>query len=454
MTDDTICAISSPVGEGGIAVIRVSGPAAHSVLGAVFRPSKNVDAFSSRHLYLGFIFDAQSGTDVDEVFAVLMEQPHTYTREKMAEIYSHGGLAAQKRILALLLQNGARIAEPGEFTKRAYINGRIDLAQAESVLDIIESESDEELRYALIGAKGKLSEKVNRIKEEVKELTAEVEAYIDFPEEELEIPEETWLSRIDGVNKEAVDLISSYSEGRAIRDGLEVVIVGRTNVGKSSLLNALVAKERAIVTAIPGTTRDLVEDTLHIKGIKFRVTDTAGLRTPLDPVEKEGIERVRKKIPEADMLLWVLDGSASYSSEDEGVYEAIRDRKVIAVVNKTDLPMKLETGAIASKCLRSVAVSALNGDGLDSLKEGLYQAFYSTGHKGAGLLLTNLRHREALEKAKQAMEQAGSCLTGHEPIEFLAFELRDALSRLGEITGETCPEEILNEIFSRFCIGK
>ncbi len=454
MTDDTICAISSPLGEGGIAVIRMSGPAAHTILAAVFRPSKHVDALTPRHLYLGYVFDAATGIDVDEVFAVRLEQPHTYTREKMAEIYSHGGLAAQKRILALLVRKGARIAEPGEFTRRAYLNGRIDLAQAESVLDIIKSESDEELRYALVNAKGKLSEKINRIKEEVKGLITEVEAYIDFPEEELEIPGETWLSRIDGLKREASALIASYSEGRAIKDGLELVIVGRTNVGKSSLLNALLVKEKAIVTPVPGTTRDLVEDTFHVKGIKFRVTDTAGLRTPRDPVEKEGIERVRKKIPEADIILWVLDGSSDYSSEDEKVYEAVKDRKVIVVVNKTDLPAKLETGLIESKGLPWIGVSALKGDGLDSLKEDLYHSFYSAGHKGPGLLLTNARHMEALKKAEEALERAETSVKGHEPIEFCAFDLRDALSRLGEITGETCPEEILAEIFSRFCIGK
>ena len=451
---DTICAISSPLGAGGIGIIRMSGPAAHAILGKVFLPRKRVRTLVSHRLYLGFVFDPETMCDVDEVLAVSMGEPRTYTREKMAEIYSHGSLACQRLILELLMKNGARLAEPGEFTKRAFLNGRIDLAQAESVLHIIESESEDELRYALMHVKGLLSEAINAAKEHIQVLLAEVEAEIDFPEEELELRAEARASRLAAVRGDLARLISSYYEGRAIRQGLEVLIVGRTNVGKSSLLNALAKRERAIVTPLPGTTRDLVEDTILVKGVKFRIIDTAGLRRPKNPIEKEGIARVREKIPLADAMLWVIDASEPYTAEDEEVYLAIKEKETIAVLNKTDLPRRLDEEMVASKGLVRVSVSALTGSGIEAIKEGLYRIFAATGHASSGLLVTNVRHRDALARTAEALERAERCSITRGPIEFLAFELRDSLARLGEITGETCTEELLNDIFSRFCIGK
>ncbi|OPY69472.1 MAG: tRNA modification GTPase MnmE [Syntrophorhabdaceae bacterium PtaU1.Bin034] len=451
---DTICAVSSPIGEGGIGIIRMSGPAAHSILKKIFRPRKPVRSFVSHRLYLGFVFDPQTNLDVDEVFAVLLKKPRTYTRESMSEVYAHGGLAAQNQILMLMVRNGARIAEPGEFTQRAFLNGRIDLAQAESILDVIKSETDNELRHAVANMKGMLSEKIEAIRQEIRGLIVEVEAGIDFPEEELDIQSEGWISRLTKVRTDLNQLISSYYEGRAIRDGLEVLIVGRTNVGKSSLLNALLLKEKAIVTSIPGTTRDLVEDTIHIKGIKFRITDTAGLRRSDDPIEKEGIDRVRKRIPEADVILWVLDASEPYRQDDEETYEAIRDKRTIAVFNKTDLPERLDRETVISRGVEGVEVSALTGSGLENLKNSLHEVFLEAGSRNSGALVTNARHKDALARTGQAIGRAENCSKSGEPVEFLAFELRDALSCLGEITGETCTEEILSDIFSRFCIGK
>jgi tRNA modification GTPase len=431
----------------------MSGPAAHSILRKVFRSRKKVRALVSHRLYLGFVFNPETMRDVDEVLVVSMGKPRTYTREQMAEIYSHGSLAAQRLILALLLKNGARLAEPGEFTKRAFLNGRIDLAQAESVLHVIESESEDELRHALMHVKGLLSEAINAAKKQITRLLAEVEAQIDFPEEEIELRAEEWASRLRAVRGELARLISSYYEGRAIRQGLEVLIVGRTNVGKSSLLNALAVRERAIVTPLPGTTRDLVEDTILVKGVKFRIIDTAGLRKPKDPIEEEGIARVRKRIPLADMVLWVIDASEPYTAEDEEVYQTIKGKETIAVLNKADLPGRLGE-EVASKSLMRVSVSALTGSGIEALKEGLYRVFTATGHAGSSLLVTSVRHRDVLEKTAEALERAAHCSITDGPIEFLAFELRDSLARLGEITGETCTDELLNDIFSRFCIGK
>jgi tRNA modification GTPase len=467
--DDTICAISSAAGVGGIGVLRMSGPAAPAILKAIFRPRKRIRSFASHRLYLGWVFDPDTNSDLDEVFAVFMKAPRTYTRAPMAEVYSHGGPAVQKLILALMMRQGARLAEPGEFTKKAFLSGRIDLAQAESVLDIIESESEGELACALAHVQGLLSARINAAKQEVLTLLAEVEAEIDFPDEALDLPPEAGrAARLGAVRAGIARLISSYDEGRAVRQGVAVLIVGRTNVGKSSLLNALVQRDRAIVTPIAGTTRDLVEDTIRIKGVKFTLTDTAGLRPPGDAIEREGIERVRKRIPETDIILWVIDASETYTREDEEVWNAIDCKKVIAVLNKADLPPVIDAGdgdapgidsdgrGLAAVAASHINVSALTGSGIDDLKQMLIEAYASLlgDREGAHLLITNVRHRDALVKAEAALARASRWAEKDGPIAFFAFELKDALRCLGEITGETCAVDVLDEIFSRFCIGK
>jgi tRNA modification GTPase len=451
---DTICVISSALGEAGIGVIRMSGPQAHSILRTIFRPKKAVEPFVSHRLYLGLIVNPETCDIVDEVFAVFMEKPSTYTREAMAEVYAHGGILPQRQILSLMVGHGARIAEPGEFTKRAFLNGRIDLAQAESVLDIIRSESDEETKSALRHLEGALSERIGAARGLVKHALANAEAMIDFPEEEFEIGNEETAALLGETREKLQELISSYAEGRAVKNGLEVLIVGRTNVGKSSLLNALLMEEKAIVTPLPGTTRDLIEDVLHVRGIKLRIVDTAGLRRPLDVAEERGIDRVKKRIPKADVILWVLDNAESYLEEDEQIYQKISAKKIVAVINKCDLPQKLERDGLTVKTLTPIDVCALTGSGLEALREALYQAVMGKGHKSPAVLITNVRHRGALIKADEAVQRAISCIEQEEPLEFTAFELREALARLDEITGEACTDEILDDIFSRFCIGK
>jgi tRNA modification GTPase len=290
---------------------------------------------------------------------------------------------------------------------------------------------------------------------QIQDLLVEVEAHIDFPDEELGIDTGEWTVRITDALTPVSALLASYEEGRATKQGLQVLIVGKTNVGKSSLLNALLCQEKAIVTPVPGTTRDLIEDTIHIKGIKFRITDTAGLRAAGNVIEQEGIARVLKRVPEADIILWVLDASQPYSPDDEGVYRALSDgKKVIAVLNKTDLPAVIDERTVPSNDFAVVKVSALKEWGLDGLKERLYEVFAGSGHQRPGVLVTNIRHRDALARANEALLRAGQCVQAAEPVEFLAFELRDAHARLGEITGETCTENILHDIFSKFCIGK
>lgn len=452
--DDTIVALSSPFGQGGIGIVRMSGPDALPILRKVFRPRTNVASFESHRLNLGFFFDPVSGNDVDEVFAVYMEGPRTYTREHMVEVYVHGGLAAQKTILSVLVEAGARMAGPGEFTRRAFLNGRIDLAQAESVLDIIESESAEELASALAHTKGELSGRISGVKADIRTLLAEVEAHMDFAEEDIETETRSWPGRLETMASSLASLAESFYQGRAIRQGLDVLIVGKANVGKSSILNALALRDRAIVTPIPGTTRDLLDDVVNIHGVKFRITDTAGLRPPSDPVEEAGIDRVRRRIPDADICLWVLDASGSYDEDDELAYCQMREKRIVVALNKSDLPRRMDERAVLAKGLDPLSLSALTGSGLEDLKEALYAIFLKHGYPGSGLLVTNERHRDVLVRSGEAIGRGRACVDRGEAIEFLAFELRDALSCLGEITGETCPEEILDEIFSRFCIGK
>jgi tRNA modification GTPase len=451
---DTISAVSTPVGEGGIGIVRISGPLAHSILKNIFRTKRKRESFKARQFYLGNVVDPDSGSVLDEVLAVFMYAPHTYTREDVAEIHSHSGFAVLRSVLDLTTRFGARLAKPGEFTERAFLNGRLDLLQAESVLDIIESETDEELQCALNHLRGGLSAKIGGLKEGLMETLVEVEALIDFPEEEIDVEVTDLVPALKKIGARMERLTDSYYQGRAVKHGYEVLIVGRTNVGKSSLLNALLARERAIVTPLPGTTRDMIEDVLHIKGIKIRIIDTAGIRRSEDIVEKEGVSRVKQRISEVDLVLLVLDGSEAYGAEDEAVLESVNDAPVLVVVNKIDLPRVLDTGAFLPRGSRSLEVSALKDMGLERLKDAIYHKFLERGGKGGKILITSMRQRDALARATESVKRAMDCITREEPLEFTAFELREALSYIGEITGETCTEEILKGIFERFCVGK
>ncbi len=453
-TADTICAISTPPGEGGIGIIRMSGRLAHTILKTIFVPKKIQQEFLSRRMYLGYIVNTENNKTIDEVFAVFMKAPGTYTKEDVAEVYSHGGYATQKSILALMIDSGAHLAEPGEFTKRAFLNGRIDLTQAESVLDIIQSETDEELQSAIEHLSGTLSERLAAIKANIIEALAEVEALIDFPEEDIDVDEKAILKILSQTKSAVKILLDSYYEGKAIKQGFEVLILGKPNVGKSSLLNALMLKERAIVTPIPGTTRDLIEDTIHIKGVKTKIIDTAGLRRPADIVEEAGIERVKQKIPKADLIIWVLDASSRFSEEDEEIYKKIASKRKVVVLNKIDLPKKIDIDTLKTKNFQLYEISALKDIGLERLKNEIYEILMGKGMKGSGVFITNERHRNALKKSLKCTEEAINIIKTKGPAEIIAFELHQALHHIGEITGETCPDEILDAIFERFCIGK
>lgn len=452
--DETICAISTPPGEAGIGIVRISGESSYPILKAIFRPKRRVRHFKSHRFYLGNIVDPTTKKIIDEVLVVYMRAPKTYTREDIVEIHSHGGYFIQQKILSLIIDQGARLAEPGEFTKRAFLNGRIDLLQAESVLALIQSESEKELECALAQLDGKLSKKISQIKDLIKNALALVEAKIDFPEEDVDVNPKEIIGILKEADRNISYLLDSYSAGRMIKEGHLVLIVGRTNVGKSSLLNEIVLKERAIVTPLPGTTRDLIEDVIRVNGIKVRIVDTAGIRDPRDVVEKEGIERVRKKIPEADLILWVIDGSQRITEEDLRIYGEIKDREVIGVVNKIDLEQRIDLNFFKEKDIPFVKTCALTGEGVEELKNLIYDRLHSKSPKKGRLVITSLRHKNALEKARECIKKALTGIEDGVPEEFTAFELREALNTIGEILGEVFNDEILEEIFSRFCIGK
>jgi len=452
---DTICAISTPAGEGGIGIIRISGQNAHPIGKKVFKPRRKRSRFQPRKLYLGYIIDPTNNSEIDEVFVVFMNAPHTYTCEDVTEIHTHGGYAAQKRTLSLILDCGARQAEPGEFTKRAFLNGRIDLMQAESVLDIIRSETDEELHHAITYLQGGISQKIRKLQDILRNALAGMEALIDFPEEDIDLHPDGIMQPLKRVSHDIEKLVDSYFEGRGIKQGFEILITGKTNVGKSSLMNTLLLQERAIVTPIPGTTRDLIEDTIYLKGIKAKIIDTAGMRKPGNVVEEEGIRRVKQKISEADLIIWLLDGSQLYTEDDEEVFRSINHHQnYLIVINKIDLPQILDKNRIPAKDLQYIEVSALKDYGIDILKEKIISRFTNRARKHNTLLITNVRHRDVLVKTNQNIEQALLLKEKGEPIELIAFELREALSHLAEMSGEVCSEDILKDIFGRFCIGK
>ncbi|AMV73972.1 tRNA uridine-5-carboxymethylaminomethyl(34) synthesis GTPase MnmE [Desulfuromonas carbonis] len=451
---DTIVGPATPPGEGGVAIIRLSGSDAETLLRRFFVPSGNNCPFSSHHLYHGHIFDLD-GEPVDEVLAVLMRAPRTFTREDVAEIHCHGGPILVGRILDLLVDGGARLAQPGEFTFRAFLNGRLDLTRAEAVIDLIKAQSAAAGTLALRQLDGELSRQLFKFRQILLGLLAETETLIDFPEEDIPLPS---LQRLEegatSVAREMGEMLKGFAAGRALKEGLSLLILGPPNVGKSSLLNALLGESRAIVTDIPGTTRDTIEEPLVIGGFPLRVIDTAGIRESEDPVEVEGVRRTLAKIRGADLVLVVVDGSQPRGGDDLKSLEACSGKPVLLVVNKADLgtlPL-----APPWRELPAVVVSSHTGAGLDELGSRIVGIV--GGPRGidveGGVLLSDRRHREALVRCQRGLEAFLEGVShSHDP-ELLALELREALSALGEITGETTPEEVLAVIFSRFCVGK
>ena len=462
LIDDTIAAISTPLGEGGIGIVRLSGKDSLQITEKLFSSPRNKsigDSKSHKVIY-GFIKDPSTGEEIDEVLVTTMLSPYSYTREDVVEINCHGGMVTLRKTLELVLNHGARLAEPGEFTRRAFINGRIDLSQAEAVLDLIRSRTDESRRIAIEQLQGGLSEKITALRDRLTELCAAVEAYIDFPEDEIEAASAQSLSEsMKDIGMELQTLLETYDEARFFREGLSTAIVGSPNVGKSSLLNALLKKDRAIVTEIPGTTRDVIEEYLNINGLPLRIMDTAGIRDVQDMAEKEGVKRSLQSIENADLVIAIFDCSEALKEEDLEVLGKVRGKNTIFVLNKCDLPSAIDEDAFSSFIIHPsslpLRISATRGDGLKELKDRIFESCLKDWkEEREGVVITNLRHKLALEKAKAALDRAISALSENQPLEILALELRDSLDRLGEIVGAVTTEDILNKIFDDFCIGK
>lgn len=453
---DTIAAISTPLGEAGIGIVRLSGPDAEAIARKIFRPYRLPgDLWRSHHLLLGRIIDPVQGEIVDEVLLSLMRAPHSYTREDVIEINCHSGYAVLSRILHLVLEHGARLAAPGEFTQRAFLSGRIDLTQAEAVLEVIQARTAASLRIATQHLAGGLGQEIRALRDRLTDLVASVEATIDFPEEVPDLAPAQVLADLQPLIDQIQALKDSYAQGRLFQEGLAVVIAGRPNVGKSSLLNRLLQEERAIVTEIPGTTRDVIEETISLQGLPVRLCDTAGLRAARDRVEELGIQRAQDRLAQADLILYLVDVSQPLSPEDVAQLTALANRSVLLVLNKCDLPTILAETALQSRWPYPVfKISALTGQGLEHLKAAIFQAALGNGLNLSGQIVTQARHRQNLAACLRFLEQGRDILRTGQPLELLALDLQEAARELGEILGEEIGEEVLERIFARFCLGK
>ena len=467
-TEETIAAIATPPGPGGIGIIRISGPLSKHILQKIFvaRHKTSPQVFESHRMYYGWIIDPESSALIDEVLGVFMRAPNTYTRDDVVEIQCHGSYLVLQEILGIITASGARLAEPGEFTKRAFLNGRLDLTQAEAVVDLIEARTEAGRSMAMGQLQGRLFEKISAIRERLLAMRAIIEVAIDFPEDETDILNFAALQeelRAE-VEEPLAALIARADEGKIFREGISAVILGRPNVGKSSLLNTLLQEDRALVTSIPGTTRDTIEEFVNIKGMPVRIVDTAGIRTTSEEVEEMGIQRARAKLADADLVLFMLDATEELSEEDLKLYSSVKQnrkkQKVLLVLNKIDIgpaqAPELYRAALGNEEL--VAVSAKLHTGITELKESVFSLI--TGRtKGPGwdpgaAVVPNVRHKDALKKGLEACRRVEKGFRHEISPDLLAIDIQSALDHLGNIVGETTTEDILDMIFERFCIGK
>ncbi len=446
---DTICAISTSLGIGAISIIRVSGEEAINKVAKLF-DGKNLNEVKSHTIHYGHIIS--DGEIIDEVLITVLKAPKTYTKEDIVEINSHGGIATTKKILEILIENGIRLAEPGEFTKRAFLNGRLDLIEAESVNNLIKASTDLERKLALNTLNGKVSKKINKVREIIVELLANIEVNIDFPEYEdaLEITLDNLPPRLNEIKGELESLLEESKIGKIVENGIKVAIVGKPNVGKSSILNAMLKENKAIVTDIAGTTRDIVEGSVELKGISLKFIDTAGIRKTDDLVEKIGVDKSLEMIEDADLVIHVLNNNEVFSKEDEEIREKIKDKTYITFINKSDLPSKID-----NKNLEAVIGNTMDIDGLDSLKNKIIELFDLEKINNSNLdVVSSAREigliKEALNAINNAINNVGISL----PVDMIAIDIKKAWDLLGEITGESYQEELLDTLFSKFCLGK
>ena len=455
MLFDTIAAISTPKGEGGIAIIRISGDKSFEILDKIFiKKNPNAD-LGFYKLNYGFIKDGEK--IVDEVMAVRLKAPKSYTCEDIVEINCHGGTLVSEKVLELVLRNGARHAESGEFTKRAFMNGRIDLSQAEAVMDIIQGKTEKSVSLSLDQLRGDLRDKVNQFKKALLDITAHVNVVLDYPEEGIDDPLPAELrNNLEEVYEEANRLIDSYDTGKKIKEGIKTVIVGKPNVGKSTLLNALLHEERAIVTHVAGTTRDVIEEIINIKGVPLVLVDTAGIRKTDDIVENIGVEKSKQFIEKADLVLLVLDASKELENEDIEVINQIKEnkKKVIVLLNKIDLNRKIDLEGYNLGNI--VEISAKDNIGIEDMQEKIYSYIMEEDVENSSekLIITNIRHKTALEKTKDAIKNIFETIDMGLPMDLISVDLKEALDSLSEITGEISSEDILDHVFGNFCVGK
>lgn len=460
MNDSTITAVATPLGSGGIGIIRISGQDALTIAESIFiKKQKNEKNFESHRLYLGNIIDKEKEKKIDEVLLTVMKAPNSYTREDVVEINAHSGVIALNEILRLILKKGARLAQPGEFTKRAFINGRIDLTQAEAVIDIINAKSEKSLEIANSQIEGRLKRKISSIRESLIQLFCMIEAGIDFPEEEIEdLDNDAIKGRIETeVLKPLKQLLNNFQTGHVFKEGIRLVVAGKPNVGKSSLMNRMANKERAIVTALPGTTRDIIEETIKINGIPAIITDTAGLHHTKDTVEVLGIEKAYEQIKLSDIVLFMIDASSQLSHEDYKIFQELKHKKKIIVINKIDLAKKNGVIEIPESWhgIKTVKISALYHKGIDKLNSVISKM--ATGEATFdpnSTIIPNIRHKREIEKSLNVALRAKKCLEQEMSFELMAIDFQEAIDSLGKIIGVSVKEEIVERIFEKFCIGK
>lgn len=455
--DDTIAAVATAYGEGGIGIIRISGEKSLDILEEIFE-FHGIEEIVNRRMTYGKIVDRDNGQTIDEVLAVYMKGPATYTAEDVVEINCHGSTVSLRKTLSLVLRKGARLAEPGEFTKRAFLNGRIDLSQAEAVIDVVKAKTDKSFDVALSQLEGGLSSYIRDIRQNLLDLLVDITVNIDYPDEDIEeITYDKLEINIKQIGDMIEKLLSTASSGRMIREGIRVAIAGKPNVGKSSLMNGLLRETRAIVTEIPGTTRDTIEEALSIRNIPVYLIDTAGIRETSDKVEKLGIEKSKEAFNNADFIIFIMDGSEEISSEDEEIIEYLKERKCLVLINKKDLEQKIDSVQIKNMLPNSqiIKTSLINGDGIEEIENAVEELVYGGEiTQSESMMVNNVRHINLLTDSCNSLEDALQMAVNREALDFIEIDVKNAYELTGEIIGESVNDDIINEVFARFCLGK